>query len=121
MPAPGRRSHPFQLRRHGLLARLFSGFFRPESTFLLFKPGRVVAFPGNSVAAIELQNPARHVIEEVTIMGNGDDRTRIFVEKTFQPGYGFGVQVVGRLVEKKHIGLRYQQTAQRHAAPFTAR
>ena len=38
----------------------------------------------------------------------------------FQPGHRVGVQVVGWFVKQQHVGGREQQTAQRHAALFTA-
>ena len=41
-------------------------------------------------------------------------------EELFEPLDRFGVEVVGRLVEQQHVGLREQQLAQRDAALFTA-
>ncbi len=70
-----------------------------QAFFLLLEPRRIVAFPRDAVAAVELEYPAGHVVQEVTIMGNRNDRTRVLVEKTLQPGDGFRIEVVRRLVE----------------------
>ncbi|MPM66455.1 hypothetical protein SDC9_113362 [bioreactor metagenome] len=54
-------------------------------------------------------------------MSDAQHRSRVALQVTFQPGYRFGVQVVGGLVEQQQIGLLQQQLAQCHAAPFAAR
>ncbi len=41
------------------------------------------------------------------------------MQETFQPGDGFGVQVVGRLVQQQHVRAREQQTAQCDTAALT--
>ena len=69
---------------------------------------------------IEFENPAGHVVEEVAIVGDGDDGARVLVEEALQPGHGLGVEVVGRLVEQQHVRLRQQQAAQRDAAALAA-
>ena len=43
-------------------------------------------------------------------------RPRIVREKGLEPGHGLDVQVVGRLVEQEHIGLRDQRAGQKGAA-----
>ena len=54
-------------------------------------------------------------------MCDGNDRARILIEEALEPGDGLGIEVVGRLVEQQHVGLRQQETAQCDAAPFAAR
>ena len=39
---------------------------------------------------------------------------------SFEPVHGFGVEVVGRLVEEQQIGLLEQQFAQGDATPFSS-
>ena len=73
------------------------------------------------MSAVELEDPARDVVEEVTIVGDGDDRARILLEEVLEPAHRLGVEVVGRLVEQQHVGLRQQQAAQRDAAALAAR
>ena len=51
------------------------------------------------MAAVEFQNPAGDIIEEVTVVGDGDDRSLVALQVLFQPADGFGVKVVGRLVQ----------------------
>ncbi len=72
------------------------------------------------MAAIELQNPARDVIKEVAVMGDGHHGAAIVMQEPLQPGDTFRVQMVGRLVEQQHIGLREQQTAKGDAPPLPA-
>ena len=54
-------------------------------------------------------------------MGDGYDCAGILLEMLFEPVYGFCVEVVGGLVEKKHVGLLEQQSAQCHTAAFASR
>ena len=66
------------------------------------------------VAAIQFQNPARHIIQKVAIVGHGDHGAFILLQMLLQPQHRFGIQVVGRFVEQQNIGLLEQQPAQRH-------
>ena len=100
--------------RFGLLLDL-------EALLLLLEPGRVVAFPGNARAAIELEDPAGDVVEEVAIVGDRDDGARIVLEEALEPGDRFGIEMVRRLVEQEQVGRLEQQPAQRDAAPLAAR
>ena len=72
------------------------------------------------MAAIELENPAGDVVEEVAIVRHGDDGARIVLQEPLEPGDRFGVEVVGRLVEQQQVGRLQQQPAQRDAAPLAA-
>ena len=54
-------------------------------------------------------------------MGDDQDGAGIFYQVLLQPGDGFGVKVVGRFVQKQHVGRFKQQLAQRHAAAFATR
>ena len=38
-------------------------------------------------------------------MGHGDDRARVLVEISLEPGDDSGIEVIGRLVEQQHVGL----------------
>ena len=72
------------------------------------------------MAAIEFENPAGDVVEEVAVVGDDQDGARIIVQMVFQPGHRFGVEMVGRLVEQQQLGLFEQQPAQRDAAALAA-
>src|SRR4029077_5418535 len=72
-----RHANPLELAlERPLLARL-GLLLLLQSILLLLEPRRVVAFPGNAAAAIELEDPAGDVIEEVTIVGDRDDRAGV--------------------------------------------
>ena len=58
-------------------------------------------------------------IEEVTVVGDEDDRTGKVVQTILQPANGLGVEMVRRLVEQEQVGLRSERATQRHAAFFT--
>ena len=53
-------------------------------------------------------------------MGDDKDRARIGAQMALEPVDGLGVEMVGRLVEQKQIGLLEKQAAERDAAPFAA-
>ncbi len=72
------------------------------------------------MAAIEFEDPAGHVVEEVAVVRDADDGTRVLLEVFLEPGDGLGVEMVGRLVEQEHVGLRQQQAAERDAAALAA-
>ena len=72
------------------------------------------------MAAIDLADPFRHVVEEVAIVRNGEDRALIALEELLEPQDGFGVQMVSGLVEQQQVGRLEKQAAQRHAATLAA-
>ena len=58
----------------------FPAYFSLCHTFgLLIQPRRVVSFPGNTFSAIQFQNPSGHMVEEVTVVRDADNRTRILL------------------------------------------
>ncbi|MNG89271.1 hypothetical protein D3C79_481300 [compost metagenome] len=115
----GAFAHPFQFLFHGLLVgALLLGFLR-QALGLGFQPARVVAFVRDTGAAVQFQDPASDVVEEVTVVGNGYHGAREVVQEALQPGHRVGVQVVGRFVQQQHVGGRQQQAAQGHAALLT--
>ena len=86
----------------------------------LHEPGRIIALVRNAAAAIELENPARHVVEEIAVVGDDQDRARIGAQVALEPVDRLGVEMVGRLVEQQEVGLLQQQAAERDAALFAA-
>src|SRR5512133_2391885 len=69
-----RRGDPLALAFERALARLFLAAFLQEALLLLSEPGRVIALVGDAAAAIELENPAGNVVEEVAVVRNDEDR-----------------------------------------------
>ena len=72
------------------------------------------------MSAVEFEDPAGHVVEEVAIVRDGDDRARVFLQEVLEPGDRLGIEMVGRLVEQQHVRLGQQQSAQRDPAAFAA-
>src|SRR5690606_23153539 len=111
----------FQFLFQGLGAGFLALVFGFQAVALLDQPLGVIALVGDAVAAVEFQDPLGGVVEEVAIVGDGDDGAGEAVQVLLEPVHGFGIQVVGGFVEQQHVGLGQQQLAQRHAALFTAR
>jgi len=116
----GRHADPFEFAFEGLLPFRFGLLFEADALLLLFKPGGVVSLPGDTVAAVEFEDPASDVIEEVAVVGDGDDGTLVVAQVMFEPGHGLGVEVVGGLVEQEDVGFGEQETGEGDAATFAA-
>jgi hypothetical protein len=99
----------------GLLARGLLFLLLREARLLLLEPARVVALEGKAVPAVELEDPARDVVEEVPVVGDGDDGSLVLLEVALEPGDGFRVEVVRGLVEQEQVRRAEQQAAERHA------
>ena len=96
--------------RSRVLRRLLSCFSSIARRFgLLLEPARIVPLPRNTLAAVELENPACDVVEEVTVVRNGNYGTFILTQVLLQPVDALGIEVVRRLVQKQHVGLLQQQ------------
>ena len=120
---PGARRHadPLELALERGLAGAVRLLLGGQARLLLLEPGGVVALPGDARAAVELEDPAGHVVEEVAVVGHGHDRARVHLERPLEPGHGLGVEVVGRLVEQEQVGLGQQQPAQGHPPSLAPR
>ena len=114
-------SNPFEFAFERLGERILLALLLGESLRLLFEPGRVIALPWNAVTAIELENPFGDVVEEVAVMGHRDHGAGVFLEEMLQPSDRLRIQMIGRLIEQQHVGLREQQSAQGDPALFPAR
>src|SRR5690606_16781132 len=79
-----------------------------------------VALIGNAVAAVQLQDPAGGVVQEVAVVGDGNHGAGEFLQEALEPVDAFRVQVVGGFIQQQHVGPRQQQAAEGHAALFTA-
>ena len=85
--------------------------FLLEPLLLLLQPGRIVALVGNALAAVEFENPAGDVVEEVAVVGDDQDGAGIVAQVTFEPGHGFGIEMVGRFVQQQQLRLVEQELA----------
>ena len=118
MAAFWRHPDPFELTFQRPQAFGFRLLFLFEARLLLFQPGGIVPLEGNPVAVIQLQDPAGHVVQEVPVMGHGDDRALVLLEVLLKPLDRFGVQMVRRLIQQEDIGFLDQQPAERDPALF---
>ena len=116
----GRHAHPLELLVEGPLAVGRLLLLLGEAGGLLLEPARVVALERDAPAAVELEDPAGHVVEEVAVVGDGHDGPGVVPQEPLQPRDRFGVEVVGGLVEQQQVGGGEQEAAQGHAALLTA-
>ena len=111
---------PFEFALQRAAARLLLPAFLREAGLLLFEPARVVALERDAVAAVEFEDPAGDLVEEIAIVRHRDDGAGIVLQKALQPCHRFGVEMVGRLVEQQQVRALQQQAAQRDAAALAA-
>ena len=127
-----RRAFDFACRARGLIRthsssrasvrlRADSGLLlHREPLLLLLEPRGVVALERDAAAAVELEDPAGDVVEEVAVMRHRDDRALVVREEALEPRDRLRVEVVRRLVEQQEVGRREQQPAERDAAALAA-
>ena len=120
LPGLGRHADPLKLAGERLLAGRLLLLFDFEPLRFLLQPRGVVAFARNAAAVVEFENPAGDVVEEVAIVGHGDDRAVVVGQMPFEPGDALGVEMVRRFVEQQQVGLLEQQLAERDAALLAA-
>ena len=75
-----------------------------EPRLLLLEPARVVALERDAAAAVELEDPAGDVVEEVPVVRDRDDGALVVGEEALEPEHRLGVEVVRRLVEQQQVG-----------------
>ena len=92
-----------------------------KTLLLGLQVGRVVTLVGVEVTAVNLGDPAGDVIKEVAVVSDGDDGARVGGQVLLEPQDGFGVQVVGGLIEQEQIRRLDEELAQRDAATLTTR
>ncbi len=120
---PRTRAHPNPLElageraAAGRLLLLLDG----EPRLLLLEPRGVVALEGDPAAAVELEDPAGDVVEEVAVVGDGDHGALVVGEEALEPGDRLGVEVVRGLVEQQQVRGREEQPAERDAPALSAR
>ena len=54
---------------------------------------------------VELEDPVRHIAEEVTVVRDDNERARELLEIRLETERRLGVEMVRRLVQKKDIGI----------------
>ncbi len=111
MPAFRRHPYPLKLTFERLLTLVLAPLFLRQTLAFLLKPRGVITLVRNAFAAVEFEYPAGNIVQEITVVRNGDDRSFVFLQVLFKPAHGFGIQVVCRLVEQQNVGLLQQQSA----------
>ena len=111
LPCAWRSGNPFLLAGQRALARFLLAAFLFEPLLLLNEPGGIIALIGYAAAAIELENPAGNIVEEISIVGYDQNGAGIIAQMALEPRHRLGVEVIGRLVEEKELGLRQQELA----------
>ena len=111
LPSLRRGGNPFALALDRALAGLLLAASCSQPLLLLLEPGGVIALVGNAAAAVEFEDPAGDVVEEVAVVGDDQDRARIAAQMPFEPPGGFGVEMVGRLVEEEKFRLLEEELA----------
>ena len=117
---PRRLADPFELPAERALAGGLGLALLFQPLLFLVEPGRIVALPGNALSAVEFEDPAGDIVEEIAVVGDRNDGAGKFRQKALQPGDRFGVQMVGRLVEQQHVRPGEQQPGERDAPPLAA-
>ncbi len=92
-----------------------------EALGFLLEIGRVIALVREIFAAIDFEDPADDVVEEIAIVGDHQHRAGIFLEMIFEPLDALGIQMVGRFVKEQDRRLLDQQAGERDTALLTAR
>src|ERR1039457_3750639 len=116
LPRPGAGTHPLQFIFEALALLDVFLALHLEPGRLGLQVRRVIPLVRVGVAAVELKDPLRDVVQEVPVVGDRHHSPRVLLQVLFQPLHALGVQVVGWLVEQQQVRLRQQQLAQRHAA-----
>ena len=94
-----RHTHPLQLALQRLAALALLLLLHRQTGGLLLQPAAVVALPWDALSPIQLKNPARHMVEEVAVVGHGNHRSLVLLQVLFEPVDGFCIEVVRRLIE----------------------
>ena len=114
-------THPLQLTLQRLAALRGRLLFQSQSLRLLLQPRRVITFPGDTLTTIQFEDPLCHIVEEITVVGDGNHRSLVLLQMLFEPVDTLGIKMVGRLVEQQHVGFLQQQTAESHTTALATR
>src|SRR5262249_54903672 len=120
LSGPRRHAYPLELTLQGAAPRFVDLLLLREALLLLLEPARVVALPRNAGTAVEFEDPARDVVEEVAIVRHGDDGAVVVLQVPLQPRDRLGVEMVRGLVEQQQVRLAEQQPTERDPTPFAA-
>lgn len=75
---------------------------------------------GESLPVFNLNDLLHHGIQEITVMGDCQNRAIIALEELLQPLDSLHVQMVGRLIEQQDVGTAQQQLGQPYLGLLSA-
>ena len=75
----------------------------------------VVTLVESELAALEMQDEADGLVQQVAVMADQHDGVRIVADEALEPDGAFEVEVVGGFIEQQHVGLGEKGGSQRHA------
>ena len=116
----GAGADPVKFACKGALLRFVLLGLMLQPLRLLFEPGRIIALVGHAAAPVQFEDPAGDLVKEIAVVGDDQAGALVVDEVLLEPGDGFGIKVVGRLVEKQHVRGFEEELAKRDAALFAA-
>src|SRR5262249_61405589 len=100
----GRGPHPWGLGGGGAAARRLGLPLVRERLLFRLEPRGVVALERDAAAAVELEDPAGDVVEEVAVVRHRDDGALVVREEALEPEHRLRVEMLRRLVEQEQVG-----------------
>src|ERR1700730_8155983 len=104
-----------------VLDAMRNGRIRSEPSHLVLLVILEIAFePFDATVAFEGQNVRRDTVEEPAIVADDDGTTGKILQRLFQRAQRVHVEIVGGLIEQKHIGARLEHLGEMNAVPLAA-
>ena len=94
--------------------------FTEAAHFVLLVIFKVALKPFHMTVAFEGQHVGGEAVEEHTVVADDHGATAEFFQRILERRQGFGVQIVGRLIEQQHIGTGFQHLGQMHPVALPA-
>ncbi len=107
-------ANPHLFLRQQLVGTGVDDRFLRQLFFLLHQVGREIAGVRQQLAAVQFHDACGHIVQKRTVVGDGDDAAFEINQQAFEPFNAVQIQVVGRLVQQQHVGLRHQCLRQGH-------
>src|SRR3546814_674358 len=93
-----------------------------EAADLVLFIGFEIAFePFDMAVALEREDVRREAIEEEAVMADDHRAAREILQRLFECGERFGVEIVGRFVEQQHVAALFQHLGHMDAVALAAR
>jgi hypothetical protein len=81
----------------------------------------VVSRPRRQLPAIDFDDAGGDTLEECTVVRHEQQRAAILGQERFEPENRVEVEMIGRFVEQKHVGVGHERTREQDAAAPSAR